>query len=258
MFPALGPPANNSKTQIVTYVGTTASLENKTEYGAIFWPRVKVANPSTVVYGPGADLTVDPVGVVAGIFARTDAALPGGVYRAPAGLEYGILRGVVGLENNDVLQEAVRDYIVPHRINPISKFTGTPYFVDGHDTLKGNGNFPSIPERRGVIFIEQTVKRGLEVFRHAPNDKETRLQVDATITLFLISQMRVRAFRSRDPATAFEVDVSDELNPPSAEYAGKLYAAVGLATNKPNKWIILTFSQDVRALQEELGQTGQA
>jgi len=86
MFVILGPPAGLSKTGVVTYVGTTASLEQYSEYGAFYWPRVKITNPSTAIFGLGTLITVDPVGVIAGVFARTDGAFPGGVYRAPAGL----------------------------------------------------------------------------------------------------------------------------------------------------------------------------
>ena len=45
-FPVLDPPANQTAIQMVTYVKTTASLFNLTEYGAIYWPRIKVANPN--------------------------------------------------------------------------------------------------------------------------------------------------------------------------------------------------------------------
>jgi len=158
----------------------------------------------------------------------------------------------LGLEYDEVLNEAVRDFIVPHRINPITTFQGVPIFVDGHDTLKGDGNFPTVPERRGVIYIEQTIKRGLEVFRHAPNDARTRAEVNQTITAFLITQMRRRAFRTTDPDTAFDVDTGEGINPPTEQFAGRLNVKVKLATNKPNKWIIVTFSQDVRAIEEEL------
>ncbi len=255
MFVVLGPPAGESKTGIVTYVQTTAQLEGKTEFGAFYWPRTKVVNPSTAVYGTASDITVDPVGQIAGTYVRTDNALVGGVYRAPAGIEYGQLLGVLGLETDDVLNEAVRDFIVPHRINPITTFKGVPIFVDGHDTLKSNGNFSTVPERRGVIYIEQTIKRGMEVFRHAPNDERTRTEVNTTIYGFLVTQMRQRAFRTTDPDTAFDVDTGEGLNPPSEQFAGRLNVKVKLATNKPNKWIILTFSQDVRAIEEELASS---
>ena len=60
------------------------------------------------------------------------------------------------------------------------------------------------------------------------------------------------SYRSRDPAKAFFVDVSDALNTPSVIFAGKLIARVGLATNKPAEFIILRISQDTRALEAEL------
>lgn len=254
MFVVLGSPAGLSKTAVVTYVGTTAALEESSEYGAFYWPRVKIQNPSTAIFGLGKQITVDPVGVIAGVYARTDGAFPGGVYRAPAGIEFGQMAGVVDFENQDVLEEATRDFIAAHRINPLTSFPGSPRFIDGHDTLKSNGNWPTVPERRGVIFIEQTIKRGMEVFRHGFNDAIARGAVFRTITAFLLLQLDLRAFRSQVPDEAFLVDVGDEINKPSEQFAGKLNADISLATNRPVKWIVLTFSQDVRALEAELAR----
>ena len=254
MFVPLGPPAGLDKSAIVTYVSITAALEESSEFGAFYWPRVKVVNPSEAVFGKVPTLTVDPAGIIAGVYARTDGAFPGGVYRAPAGLEFGRMIGVVDFETDEVLEEPVRDFIAAHRINPLTSFPGAPRFIDGHDTLKSSGNWPTIPERRGVIFIEQTTKRGMEVFRHGPNDDISRSAVSRTITAFLLTQLRLRAFRSLDPAKAFKVDVGEAINPPSDQLAGKLNAKISLATNRPIKWIVLTFSQDVRALEEELAR----
>ena len=51
VFAVLDPPANQSATDIVTYVATTAALEQLSEFGAIYWPRVKVLNPQKSVFG---------------------------------------------------------------------------------------------------------------------------------------------------------------------------------------------------------------
>ena len=40
---------------------------------------------------------------------------------------------------------------------------GLPRYIDGSRTLKGDGNFPYIAERRGVIFIERSLKQGLQL-----------------------------------------------------------------------------------------------
>jgi uncharacterized protein len=252
LFAILDPPAGASATDIVTYVESTAALLNLTEFGAIYWPRVKVLNPARSALGPSDTLTVPPSGILAGVFARTDAARPGGVYDPPAGIDAGRLFGVLGFETDEVLEERKRDLVYPKRINPLTTGPGLPRFIDGSRTLKGDGNFPYVAERRGVIFIERSLKQGLQFARHKNNTEGLRATVRRTITSFLLTQMNNGAFRSRDPAKAFFVDVSNQLNTPTVIFAGKLLARVGLATNKPAEFIVLRISQDTRALEAEL------
>src|SRR5690606_23378568 len=83
-FALLDPPADQSATEIVEYVTQTAALENFSEYAAIYWPRVKVLNPQRSVFGLDPEIVVPPSGIIAGAYARTDAAHPGGVYDPPA------------------------------------------------------------------------------------------------------------------------------------------------------------------------------
>ncbi len=205
-----------------------------------------------MVFGTAASITVPPSGHIAGVYARIDGASPGGVFQPPAGIENGRLLGIVGFETDEVLDEAKRDLVFPKRINPLTVFTGTPRHIDGARTLKANGNFPTVAERRGVIFIEQSLKVGLLFAKHRNNTAALRAEADRTTIAFLVIQMRNGAFRTQDPATAFFTDFSDALNPPSIVFAGQLIGRVGLATNKPAEFIILRFSQDTRALEEEL------
>lgn len=256
MFAVLDPPAGNSATGIVTYVDTTAALVDFSEFGAIYWPRVKIVNPSKAVFGNGDDITVPVSGTICGVYARTDGSRPGGVYIQPAGIENGILFGVIGFETDEVLDEAKRDLVFPKRINPLVVFPGTPRHIDGARTLKGNGNFPSIGERRGVIFIEQSIKGGILFAKNSNNTEALRESVRKTIFAFLLIQLANGAFRSADPDKAFFVDVSEALNPPSIIFANQLRVRIGLATNKPAEFIIIFVSQDERALQEELATAG--
>lgn len=255
-FAVLDSPADLSATEIVEYVTQTAALENFSEYAAIYWPRVKVLNPQRSVFGSDTEIVVPPSGIIAGVYARTDAAHPGGVYDPPAGIEKGRMFGVLGFDTDEVLEEKKRDLVYPHRINPLTTGPGLPRYIDGSRTLKGEGSFPYIAERRGVIFIERSLKQGLEFARHKNNTESLRAQVRRSITAFLLAQMNNGAFRSREPAKAFYVDVSDQLNTPSVVFAGQLIARVGLATNKPAEFIILRISQDTRALEAELASAG--
>lgn len=251
-FPIMDPPENLDEQGIATYVKTTASLKGLTEFGAIYWPRVKVLNPSTAVFGPADQIVVPPSGHIMGMYARTDASGTGGVYQSPAGVEVGRLFGVLGFETDDVLDERKRDVVYPELINPITTFPNAPRHVDGGRTLKSNGNFPNIAERRGVIFIEQSLKQGLLFAKHRNNDRDLRMQVKRTIEAFLLIQFNAKAFRGDSPGESFFVDVSDALNPIEEIFAGRLNVRVGLATQKPAEYIILRFTQDTRALEERL------
>lgn len=249
VFPILDPPENMSATEIVEYLQVTAGLLNLSEYGAIYWPRVEVVNPAKSVFGNVDRIIVPPSGIVCGVAVRSDSARPGGIYDPPAGVDNGRMFGVLGFENEEVLEEAKRDLVYPKRINPLTSDVGMPPFIDGARTLKSGGNFPYIGERRGVIFIKGEIRRLVQFARHKNNTEGLREQVRRTITAFLMTQMNNGAFRSRDPEQAFFVDVSDELNTPVSILEGKLLARVGLATNKSVDWVVISVSQDLRAVE---------
>lgn len=251
-FAILDPPANQSAAEIVNYVVNGAALYGRSEHAAIYWPRMQILNPAKSVFGSAEKIAVAPSGIIAGVFARTDAACPGGIYDPPAGIEKGILKGVLGLESDEVLEEKKRDLVYPKRINPLTTGPGLPRFIDGARTLKGDGNFPYVAERLGVSCIEKSLKSGLQFARHKNNTEALRAQVRRTITAFLLAQLKNGAFRSDEADKAFFVDVSDSLNSPTVINSGQLIVRIGLATNKPAEFIILKISQDTRAIESEI------
>jgi hypothetical protein len=256
MFCVLDPPENKSATEIIEYVETTATLLNSSEFGAIYWPEIKVQNDYKDLYGSDATVTIPPSGHICGMIARTDSASDGGIYQPPAGIERGVLFGVRGFGTEEVKDEAKRDLVYPKRINPITSYNGQRPFVDGTRTLKADGNFPSVAERRGVSYIEGQVKNRIQFARHSNNNPALRAAVTRTTEAFLLGELGKGAFRSNIPDQAFFVDFGDGLNPESVQFAGKLVGRIGLATNKPADFIILKFSQDTRALEDELANAG--
>jgi phage tail sheath protein FI len=249
-FAVLDPPAGASAEEIVTYVEETAALLETSEYGAMYWPRVTVPNPARSVFGDADSIVAPPSGAIAGAYARTDAARQGGVYDPPAGIDRGRLLGINGFETDEVLDEARRDIVYPKQINPLTTGTGLPRFIDGTRTLKSTGDFPSVSERRGVSFIETSLKRGLQFARHRNNDEALQAEVQRVITSFLSTQMNVGAFRSRVAESAFFVDLSG--NTADVVFAKKLLARVGLATQKPNEFVIVSVSADTRDIEAAL------
>lgn len=252
MFAILDPPAGASVTDAITYFESTAAVLELSEFGAAYWPRIKVLNPNKTVFGSDDQIVCPPSGHIAGVYARTDGKSPGGVFEYPAGVDFGVINGCLGFDSSDTLEEAKRDLIYPKRINPLTSAPGLPRYIDGTYTLKSTGDFPNIAERRGATFIEQSIKVGLQFARHKKNTEELRASVARTVEAFLLVQMKNGAFRSNDPAKAFFVDFGDGLNTDAVQFAGQLVGRIGIATAKPATWIILRFSQDTRALEEEL------
>jgi phage tail sheath protein FI len=252
-------PQGYTAAQAVAYVTSNGLLENSYgEFGAIYWPRIKVSNPQPAVFGDDDLITVDPAPWIAGAYARNDQKI-GGIYESPAGIGggFGVIDGMRGVEDDPggqtehaVLDERTRDLVYPKRINPITKLPSTGWHIDGGRTLKSTGNFPNVGERRGVIFIEQSIKQGLIVFKHRYNNKENRKKAERTVKQFLIREMNKDAFRSRNPAEAFFVDAGDQLNPLANVFAGVMTMRVGLATNKPNEFIVVLVTQDTRGLAD--------
>lgn len=232
---------------------TALGAEGVTEYASLYWPRVKIINPSKAVYGSTVEtVTMAPSGTIAGIMANNDNEEPEGPFFQPAGVEGGRPLGLVELEREEAKLESTRDIIYPKRICPITYLRSYGIYIDGSRTLRGDGNFPSIGERRGVSHIEALLTNGLQWVRHKNNTPALRRSVYKTVYAELHSWMRRGAFATANPSTAFFVDVSDALNPPSVVRSGQLVMRIGMATNTPAEFLIIKVTKDTRALDEEL------
>lgn len=247
VFPILDPPAGLSAEDIVTYMTDVAQLYNASEYGAMYWPRVQVANPSTSIYGNVDRVTVPPSGIIAGVYARVDNSQIGGIHQPPAGTERGFMRTVLSFETDEVLDVEKRDLIYPYRVNPLTTGRGQPRYIDGSRTLKVKGNFTFVAARRGVNFIEQSIIQGIDFARHNNNTPELRRRVSRTVESFLEDQMKAGAFRSMAASEAYFVDFGDGLNPDSLVFEGWMMGRIGLATNAPAEFINIRVSQKTLA-----------
>lgn len=252
VFAILDPPKNQTAQGIATYVTATAFLQNLTEYAAIYWPNILVDNPSSAVYGSSPTLVAPPSGSLAGLFSRIDAKTPAGVFVHPAGTDNGQLFTARGFEMPEVKKKSKRDIVFPLGINPISTEPGQPIFVDGAQVLKLNGNFASVGERRGMIFVESSVKTGLAFMRH--KNIRARLYADGKKALFkfMYDLCRNDAFNTTDPAQAFSIDLGAGRNPASVRVAKKVFAGLSAATSPPAQWIVVQVSPDTRQLDAEL------
>jgi hypothetical protein len=245
VFGILDIPANQTAAQAITHADSTAA----SEFTATYWPWVKVANPSTAVFGANnivPTIDIPPSGPMMGVYCRNDR-VPGGVYKSPANYERAKL-SVIGLVNTDVNQESVRDLIHPKRINSIISSTGRGIYAFGGRTRKGTGSFPYIAERRGAILIKRSIKDGIAFVIEENNDATTRRRVTRNVEAFLLTQMRLGAFRSQVPSEAFTVVCDETNNPLDVILRGQLIVNVGIATQKPVEFVFVNIAQDTRGL----------
>jgi hypothetical protein len=254
-FAVLDPPQDQTAEQMDVYVTQTAAIYQSTRLGAVYYPELLVANPSREVYGTGATITAPPSGLVAGLCARVDAAKVGGPFDHPAGADSRYLpRGVLGFATatGEAPSKADRDLLFPHNVNCVSREGLLPIFVDGARTLDMEGEFGSVGESRGVIFVRKQLGGALRRFSHRPITRDLLDAMRDTTFAFLLELTAAGAFASRVPSEAFYVDFGPGLNPPSVARARRTVGEVGLATAKPNEFTKVYITEDRRALTAEL------
>lgn len=239
-FALLDPPANQTAAQIRTYVTNAAQLKGLSENSTMYWPRILVDNPSTSVFGRDKLLTVAPSGPVVGMIARVDASKIGGAFEHPAGRETGRLftaRGLEGeadgRERNDVRDEGKRGQVFDDLINPIMSKRGKGVYVDGARCLKSDGNFPTVGESRGVVFVSLEIKDGLDPKRHKNIRQRLLNDSDMSVREFLKLLTDKECFASKKYEEAFFLDTGKALNTDAETEARRVRLRFGIATSKP-------------------------
>lgn len=257
VFAILDPPKNQTAEQIVDYWTNTSGLAGLSERDAMYWPNILVANPSPAVYGSSTTLVAPPSGAIAGMFARVDASSPAGPFIHPAGIDFAQLYGALGLEMAEVKKKAKRDLVFPALVNPIWADVGQPIFVDGARCGKSDGNWPTVGERRGIIFVEASGEQGLQPIRQKNINPRLFNEARKASYKFLLGLTKAGAFLYDDPTKAFSVDFGPGLNTPVTQQARQVLGKWSIATSPPAEYVTIDVSPDTRALDAALAAAAQ-
>lgn len=204
---------------------------------AIFWPHLKIPQGGSVV-----PKTVDPAGTIAGLMARTDVRF--GVWTAPAGLE-ATLRGIVGI--NRVMSDEENGVLNPKALNAIRQFPvgavswGARMMVGSNDS--GNIDDKYLPVRRTMLFIEESLYRGLKFAVFRPNAEPLWASIRLAAGSFMNGLMRQGAFASDNKLTAYYVLCDETTTTETDRNLGIVNVIVGFAPLKPSEFIVLTVKQ---------------
>ena len=218
---------------------STDSLFNLRDENAIlYFPRVKMADP--LQENRLAEFA--PCGVVAGIFARTDANR--GVWKAPAGLD----ASLVGVrELGYKMTDGENGKINPIGVNALRMFPVVGNVVWGARTLEGADRLASewkyIPVRRLALFIEESLYRGTQWVVFEPNDEPLWAQIRLNVGSFMQTLFRQGAFAGKTPREAYFVKCDKETTTQNDINLGIVNIVVGFAPLKPAEFVIIKIQQ---------------
>jgi phage tail sheath protein FI len=209
----------------------------ETRNSAIYWPRLKIP-----VAGMPSGKAIDPSGSIAGLMARTDSRF--GVWAAPAGIE-ATVRGIVGVERN--MSDEENGVLNPRALNAIRLFPsgavawGARTMIGSDDT--GNIDDKYIPVRRTMLFIEESLYRGLRFAVFRPNGEDLWSAIRLAAGSFMNTLMRQGAFASRNKRDAYYVVCDATTTTETDRNLGIVNVVVAFAPLKPAEFVILTVKQ---------------
>jgi phage tail sheath protein FI len=239
-FYIIDPPSNWTTFQAVPgqsgaiagYFGTQSSN------AAIYFPRVMAPNP----LDNNRLATFVPCGIVAGIFARTDAQR--GVWSAPAGVNAGIA-GVTGLAVS--LTDVEDGALNALGVNCLRSLPPSGPVVWGARTLQGadllTSEWKYVPVRRLALFIEQSLYRGTQWAAFEPNNESLWASLRSSVGAFMQSLYQQGAFVDAAPSQAYFVQC-DATTTTAADIAhGIVNIAVGFAPLDPAEFVVIKIQQ---------------
>lgn len=216
-----------------------ANLGTTSDHAAVFFPRVKKLGQTD--YTP-------PGGIIAGIFAQTDAKR--GVWKAPAGVD-AVLNGVGQL--SVALNDGDNGQLNSLGLNCLRSFPVTGRVVWGARTLQGADNAGSeykyIPVRRTALYIEESLYRGLQWAVFEPNDEPLWAQIRLNVGAFMNTLFRQGAFQGKTPRDAYFVKCDKETTTQNDIDRGIVNIVVGFAPLKPAEFVVVTIEQMAGQLQ---------
>lgn len=241
-FLVVDPPPDLALESVKTFLSSAAITGENARYAALYYPRIRHADPLR-----GGQLgTFAPSGAVAGVFARTDGSR--GVWKAPAGLE-AAMTGVVALErdmNNDDNAK-----INPIGVNALRTFRDAGAVVWGARTLRGSDvlsdDYKYVPVRRLANFLEESLYRGTQWVVFEPNDEPLWAQIRLSVGAFMQDLFRKGAFQGTSPRDAFFVRCDAETTTQYDIDRGIVNIQVGFAPLKPAEFVIISVQQKTAA-----------
>ncbi|MMZ51276.1 Phage tail sheath protein [compost metagenome] len=198
------------------------------ERGAIYGPWIVVSDP--IGFGSNPVKSVPPSGHIAGVFANTDANR--GVFKSPAGETDGRVMGALGLDY--VMDDKEQEVLNPNGINALRVFPGVGVVIWGARTLDNN----YITVRRTADYVENMILANTRWTTFEPNDQDLWSKIKSTCEAFLRGLWRAGGLKGNSEEEAFYVICDGTTTTPDDVKAGRVFADIGISTQRPAEFII--------------------
>jgi uncharacterized protein len=204
-------------------------------YSAIYHPWLMIPDPFPASPSLTRQYAIPPSGHVLGIYARSDNER--GVHKAPANE---VVRGITGLTRYFTKgeQEILNPY--PQNINLVRDFRamnrGLRVWGARCSTSDPANKYVNV--RRLLIFVEDSIDRGLQWVVFEPNAEELWARVRRSVTNFLTTVWRNGALEGTSVEQAFFVKCDRSTMTRDDLDNGRLIVLIGIAPVKPAEFVI--------------------
>jgi len=143
------------------------------------------------------------------------------------------------------LSKAEQDILNPRGVNLIRDFRGNNRGIRlwGARTMSSDSEWKYINVRRLLIFLEQSIDRGIQWVVFQPNSEPTWIAVRQSVTNFLRTVWRDGALMGVKDDQAFFVRCDRSTMTQDDIDNGRLVCLIGVAPVKPAEFVIFRISQ---------------
>jgi Bacteriophage tail sheath protein len=176
---------------------------------------------------------VPPCGQVAGIIARTDAAI--GVFKAPA--------NAIVQDATDVDADLDADSLARLNdagVNCLRAFRARGIRIFGARTLSADPEWTYLNVRRLVLTLRRWIELNMTWVPFEPNVPALWSRIQRELTSYLTTLWRAGALQGDVATDAFFVRCDADLNPADVRELGQVVTEIGLAPAVPAEFIVVT------------------
>ena len=205
--------------------------------GAVYYPRISVNDP----LAGGRARELGPSGMMAGVYARTDASR--GTWKAPAGID----ATLAGATLVSALADSDSAVLNPLGINALRTLPVIGNVAWGARTLVGADQRASewkyVPIRRMALYIENSLVDGLNWVVFEPNDEPLWAQIRLNVGSFMQNLFRQGAFQGTTPKDAYLVQCDSTTTTQGDIDRGVVNILVGFAPLYPAEFVVIRIQQ---------------